>query len=211
MNSTRIRGFLLVHPKPAAVRVSSEDGETQVLKPGKSFARCADTIAALAPELLECLDAQGSVTRAMRMDSPEARRSEAAEIPEGLKADPHALMLTHFADLLHRAYEHSTEIAFNRLADFVSMQNERSASIESRLERQEAINRKQWLDQLDMTLEHAEERNEQAAAEAARGGFGDEMLRTFLASKANAATSGPGPTKTNGSSRSNGKHPKGEA
>ena len=107
MNPSRIRGFLLQLPKPALVRVTGE-GEPQELKPGKSYAKLAETIAALHVDLVECLDAKGMVLRAVRREAEESHRSDAADIPEALKSDPHVAMITHFANLIHRAFELST-------------------------------------------------------------------------------------------------------
>ena len=189
MNTGRIRGFLLQLPKPAMVRVTG-DGEPQELKPGRSYSKLAETILALAPELIECLDSDGKVLRATRMEGAEQRRSDAAEIPEQLKSDPTALMLTHFANLLHRAYEHSTEVAFTRLVELTDRMNDRSEGIEQRLERQEATNRKLLQDQVDDALDRAEE----AAAKAAEGepgGLGEQLLGSFLGGKAQRAAPAP--------------------
>lgn len=177
----RIRGFLLVHPKPVTVRVTVDDGDPEVLKPGKSYAKLAETIEALGATLVECLDAQGNILRAMKVDEDVATRSEAAPVPDGLKADPHALMLTHFANLLHRAYEHSTEIAFGKMVELVDKMNDRADGIEARLERAEAQNRRMLLDQTDAEIERAEERAEQAAAAGGEGALGDQLVQSFLA------------------------------
>src|SRR5512147_364352 len=117
VNTSRIRGFLLQLPKPSRIRVTSSDGDPVEVKPGRSAARTADSIAALGVDLIECLDNEANVLRALRLGDVESQRSEAAPIPTGIEADPHALMLSHFANLLHRAYEHSTEIAFTRLVE----------------------------------------------------------------------------------------------
>ena len=189
MNTGRIRGFLLQLPKPAMVRVTG-DGEPQELKPGRSYSKLAETILALAPELIECLDADGKVLRATRMEGAEQRRSDAAEIPDGLKADPNALMLTHFANLLHRAYEHSTEVAFTRLVELTDRMNDRSDSIEQRLERQEATNRKLLQDQVDDALDRAEEAAAKAAEGGENAGLGEQLLSSFMGGKAQRAAAG---------------------
>lgn len=179
MSVSRIRGFLLQQPKPTLVRVSN-DGEPQDIKPGKSYAKCAETISALRPELVECIGADGKILRAMRMDSPEATRSDAATIPAGLQADPNALMLTHFANLLHRAYEHSTEIAFTKMVEFVERMGDRSESIEQRLERSEAANRRLVNDQIDDAFERAAEVAEAAKTADASGDLLQQMTGAFL-------------------------------
>jgi hypothetical protein len=191
MNVQRIRGFLLQLPRPAVVRISG-DGEPQSIKPGKSFAKTAETIEALDPELIECLDAEGKVLRAMRTDSADSQRSAAAAIPAVLSADPETARLTHFADLLHRAYEHSTEIAFAKLVDVMERMNERSDAIEQRLERTESANRRLLQDQVDDAFERAQE--VAAAAAPGAGGIGDQMMGAFLSGK----LQGPPAKPTNG-------------
>ncbi len=206
MNVGRIRGFLLQLPKPATIRVT-RDGETTDIKPNKSAARTAETIAALAPELIECLDASGSVLRAQSTDTPEAHRSEAAAIPDGIKGDPNALMLTHFANLLHRAYEHSTETAFVRLVEITERMNDRSQAIEQRLERTEAANRRLLQDQVDAAFERAEEVAEEAAEQGSGGDLMQQMAAAFMSGQRH-----PPAPRPNGAPKVNGTpSPKGQA
>jgi hypothetical protein len=181
MSVSRIRGFLLKLPKPTTV-IAHVDGERNELNPSKSFARCAETIAALGADLVECLDKDGKILRAMRFGAADAQRSDAAAIPSGIETDPQALMLTHFANLLHRAYEHSTEIAFAKFVEVFEIHASRSDAIEQRLERTESANRRMMREQLDNELEHADElRDAAAAAEASgEGPLAQQMLGAFL-------------------------------
>lgn len=180
MNLGKLRGFLLQMPRPSVVRVTG-DGEAQELKPGRSFAKLADTIMALSVSLVECIDADGKVLRAARLDDTEAHRSDAAQIPAGLAGDPTALMLSHFANLLHRAYEHSTEIAFTRLVELVERMGDRAEAIETRLERTEAANRRLLQTQVEDAFERAEEMAAQAGAAGATGGdLVEKMAGAFL-------------------------------
>jgi hypothetical protein len=202
MISTKIRGFLLQKPKPHAVRVVV-DGEEQDVELGRSYAKTAESIAALEPESIRCYNAGGSLLRAMNTDEAETHRSEAAAIPEGLKADPQALMLTHFANLLHRAYEHSTEIAFTKMVEVFDVMGARSESIESRLARAEAENKRLVNDVIDSEFERAEEIAERKGE---GDGLGEQMLGAFLGGKVNL-TPRP-PAKTNGAGKNGaGKHP----
>lgn len=186
MNVSRIRGFLLKTPKPTTVRISVDD-ETQDIKPNKGYAKCAETIAAMGPELVQCLDGEGNLIRAMRTDTADAQRSDAAELPTILATDPHAAMLTHFANLLHRAYEHSTEVAFSRLVELTDRMNDRSDQIERRLERAEAANRRVVEDQIADAFERAEEIATKATEDGAGGGFGEQMMQAFLGGRMRAA------------------------
>lgn len=157
MNIARIRGFLIQLPKPAKIRVSAGDGEPQELKPARSYARTAETIEALGVDLIECIDKDGVVLRALRLSETDARRSDAAELPKGIEADPHALMLSHFANLLHRAYEHSTEIAFTRLVELAERLSSHTESIEARLAHTESALRREQSDRIDEAYERARE------------------------------------------------------
>lgn len=192
MNAGRIRGFLLQLPKPHTVRVTG-DGEPQELRPGRSYAKLADTIAALAPDLIELLDKDGAVIRAARMDAEEAHRSDAAPMPEGLKADPNALMLTHFANLVHRAYEHSSEIAFSKLVELVDKMNDRADGIEQRLERAESRNRALLQDQVDAEFERAQEVAAAAGASGGEGDLGQQLVGSFLSGAMNGKAAGAKP------------------
>jgi hypothetical protein len=184
MQVARIRGFLLQAPKPSTVRVTGE-GEPQELKQIRSYAKCAETIVALEPELIECLDRDGNLLRALRADSPEAQ-SESPPLPAALSNDPAAAMLTHFASLLHRAYEHSTTVAFAKLVELVERMGDRAEAIEQRLERAEAAHREAVQEQIDDAFDRAEEAKEQAET----GGGGDllqNMAGAFLQGKMQGA------------------------
>lgn len=196
MSVARIRGFLLVAPKPSAIRVTSGDGEPQMIKLGKSWAVTAATIDALNVDLIEVVDASGQILRAMRMTGPEAQRSEAASIPVGIHADPNALMITHFANLLHRAYEHSTEIAFNKLVDVMERMGDRSEAIEQRLERAEAANRRLTQEQVDDAFERAEE---VAAEKSDSGDLLQQLAGAFM--QGSGAGAGAKQTNLNGASK----------
>jgi hypothetical protein len=204
MNVSRIRGFLISLPKPASVRVFV-DGEAQDIKAaGRSYQKLAETIEAMDGEQLQCLDLEGKVLRAMRLDDADAQRSEAAPIPAGLAADPQALMLTHFANLLHRAYEHSTEIAFVKMVDAFDRMNDRSASIEQRLERAEALARRLRDDQVQDAFERAEEIAEQAGQNG-NDAFVNTLANAFVSGQMNRTATGGMPNgKANGAAKVNG-------
>lgn len=197
MNVSRIRGFLLKLPKPVIVRITV-DGEQQEIKPNKGYAKCAETIVAMGAELVQCLDGEGNLLRAMRTDTADAQRSDAAEIPAVLATDPHAALLTHFSNLLHRAYEHSTEVAFSRLVELTDRMNDRSDQIERRLERAEAANRRVVEDQIADAFERAEEMASKAAEQGESGDFGQQMMQAFLSGRMRSAVHAK-PTPPNGS------------
>src|SRR5262245_9293340 len=203
MNTSRLRNFLLQLPKPALVRVTTGAGEVEELKPSKSWARMAETIAALDPQLVQCFSADGKLLRAADFSDESSRRSDAAEVPPGIAADPNALMLTHFANLLHRAYEHSTEVAFDRIVQVFNVMNERAEGIERRLERAEAERRRLLQEQVDDAMDRAQERAEAAEEQAANGagGFEQAMASNFLSGMmGGGSAAAPAPAKPNGAS-----------
>ena len=186
---SKIRGFLLIHPKPALIRVTQGDGTPQEIKLSKSFARTADTIVALGVDLIELCDKQGNLLRAMRLDTPDMLAREASPVPSVLSDDPNAAMLTHFANLLHRAYEHSTEIAFTKMVELVERIGDRSEAIEQRLERTEAAHRRTLEDNIDAAMARAEEAAEQAEQQQA-GGL-DQLANAFLGGMAQPKAAPP--------------------
>jgi hypothetical protein len=193
MNAQKIRNWLLQHPKPHLLHLIV-DGETEEIRPNaKSFQKTAETIAALQPEEIRALDAEGKIIRAIRPDSPEARRSEQPEVPAVLAQDPHAAMVTHCANLIHRAYEHSTDIAFTKMVELVERMNDRSDAIEQRLERTEARARRLQEDQIDDAYERAEELAERAIEQASGEGGGDiksMLMQAFMSGQMNASKAG---------------------
>lgn len=204
MNVSKIRGFLIQKPKPHTVRVVIDDDEQEV-QLGRSYAKTAETIAAMDPQKVQCFNAAGVLLRAISDDQEDAQRSDAAEIPEGLKGDREALMLTHFGNLLHRAYQFSAEIAFTKMVEVFDINNQRAEAIEQRLERTEAYNRKLINDQIDSEFDRAEE----IAERKSEGGeLGEQMLGAML-SGMNGRTAAPRPpAKTNGAGKhTNGKSP----
>lgn len=210
MNVTRIRNFLIQQPKPISVRVVVDGDPHEIKLGGRSYQKLAETIEAMNGEQLQCLGAEGQLIRAVRLDDADAQRSEAAPIPAGLQADPQALMLTHFANLLHRAYEHSTEIAFVKMVEAFDRINDRSASIEQRLERAEALARRLRDEQVQDAFERAEEVAEQAGQDGNEN-FVSTLANAFVSGQMNRAAGGVGKPngKANGAAKVNGAPSKG--
>lgn len=149
-------------PKPAAVRVSAEDGgDPTVLRP-RSYARTAETIAALRPDLIECLDKEGGVLRAMRPDGVDTNPSDDVGLPKSLEGEPLAAAFMMYGRMLAKAYEHSTEVAFTKMVELADRMNERSDSIEARLERTEGRYRQVQQDRIDEAFDRADEEQQKA-------------------------------------------------
>jgi hypothetical protein len=194
-NAWQLRKWLLIQPRAAFIRLTAnEDAEPSEINCTrmKSWSKLSETIHAMQPELIEALDKDHSLIRAMR-PSVELESSEAAPIPTIIANDPNAAMLTHFANLLHRAYEHSTQLAFTKMVDLVEQMGARSETIESRLERAEAASRRLERDRLELEYERLEDLREQAAAEKEDGGgLPTKLLEGFMSGTEVAKVNGAG-------------------
>lgn len=186
--SAKIRGFLLQKPKPSSVRVTGE-GEPETIAVGRSYSRLAETIDALNVDLIECLDASGKVLRALRLSSSESQRAETPSLPAVLANDPHAALLTHFGSLLANAYQHSTEVAFQRLVDITEGLRSHTESLEARLAQMESQLRRAHNDLLETELDRIEELKQKVADDG--GGFGEQMIQSFLGARMGGAAAPP--------------------
>jgi len=138
------RKWLLTHPRPARVRVhvtgEATPRELVCLQGGASWAKCADTIDAFSPRLIEALDAAGAVLRATSAEQlAEAAEAPAdeASAPRYAEEDPTAPLagdseLETFARLLERAHEvsgeramHFVSTAFDKIVEIANVQSTR--------------------------------------------------------------------------------------
>lgn len=175
MNAWNLRSWLLQQPKPAKIRLTDGEAEVKELDCRKrAMIRIADSIAAINPELIEALSESGELLRALRPNQ-ESDPSTAPVVPPVLSADPQTALLSHFANLIHRAYEHSTEVAFVKMIELVERLDQRSDAIERRLERTESAYRREQSERIDDLYERAEE-------VAAGGGSKEQILTTLLGS-----------------------------
>jgi hypothetical protein len=199
MNAGAIRAFLIQQPPLTSIRLTDANGDTSLIEPGKrSKAKVAETIAAMAPDLIECLDKDGNLLRATRPESTmPARGATAPALPPELQRDPESLRLTHFANLVHRAYEHATDIAFAKLVELVERMDQRSESIEQRLERAEAGMRREQRERLDDMWDRVAEAAERAESGDSRDQIVTGLLQGALAGKAQQAK----PNGANGKAR----------
>ncbi len=175
MNAWNLRSWLLQQPKPAKIRLTDSESEVKELECRKKpMIRIADSIAAINPDLIEALSESGELLRALR-PNVENDPSTAPPIPAALSNDPQTALLSHFANLIHRAYEHSTEVAFVKMIELVERLDQRSDAIERRLERTESAYRREQSERIDDLWERAEE-------VAAGGGSKEQILNTLIGS-----------------------------
>lgn len=174
--SRAIRNFLIRQPPLHSIRLTDANGDISDMVPGrKSKAVLAESIAAKGVDLIECLDRQGMLLRAMRVDEDAVRSSAEVPIVKGLETDPQAAMMSHFANLLHRAYEHATDIAFSKLVELVERMDARTEAIEMRLERTEANFRREQQERIEDLYDRAEEHADGTQ-------HGQRMVETLVAS-----------------------------
>src|SRR5687768_4132416 len=109
----KIRSFLVSTPRPAKVVVRTAEDDVHEIGPAKggvSWSGIARSIVALNPKTIEVFNEAGKLERATRCDEDEKPAPDVV-IPPALSSDPETARLTHFANLLFRAQQFSTEVA----------------------------------------------------------------------------------------------------
>lgn len=183
-----LRSWLARKPRPETLRLTFSDGAQEHLpREDQNWQIIAESIVALEPVLIEALDTTKRVIRAVKSEdldgARKSRDNSRVQPPSPLHSDPETARLCYFADLIHRAYQHSTDVAFdkvtgaydtafNRMIDLVEKIGERSDAIERRLERAESAYRREVNERLQEALERATEDGD--------GGGLVGMLKNFL-------------------------------
>lgn len=171
MDAKQIRAWLLQAPKPDGVRTTTADGEVQDLAITKtgSWMGLAETIAAVRPELVEALDAKGTLLRALRPlehePGTEASRSSSrtpAAVPLATD-DAETRRFLAVAEIVKDAYRHATDVAFERLVSLFEAVNRRSESLEHSLEATHKMLKRAWEDQVEAQADAASARVEAEA------------------------------------------------
>lgn len=174
-----LRTFLMASPRPDKILVYLDNDQVHELAPashGRTWASIAQSIVALEPVRLECHD-EKALLRAARWGEEEEKKknfTEALGIPG---ADTETARITHFANLLYRATEFSTQTAFNRMCDLFDRVMQRSDALEARLERMEREYTRVTRQQMEDALERAREAGSNVDPEAP---IGDQMMGSFL-------------------------------
>jgi len=193
-----LRSWLMKRPRPVMLRLHLADDVVQEMAraEGQSWQDMADSIAAMEPLVVEVLDKDGKLLRAMKPqeedgDGKRVRDNRTVPLPSALHTDPETARICYMADLLHRAYQHSTDVAyeqtraaygtaFERLIDLVERIDSRSTAIETRLERTERAYQQSLQAQIDDAFEQAEQAGIAAAAAQNEGDFESMMLKSFM-------------------------------
>lgn len=120
-DASAYRSFFLRAPKPAMVRAVLPDNVThdfEVSEQEPNFMGLAKTFESLEPIRAECYDAQGVLIRA---EKPANAPKRSTVMPGILNQDVEAARLMMFADLLAKAYENTTQVAFEKLLEVVRL------------------------------------------------------------------------------------------
>lgn len=157
------------------MRVSTADGAMhEVACTGTTWPKITETVAALQPELLQAMSADGKLLRALRPADrsddwgerpPEQRNPPLTNIPI-TAADPETQRFALIAQLIAEAYRHSNENAFSRLAQIVDSLVSRSGDVERAREQ--------------MYRAHVKQLEEQIKALGAEPQDGGDLLQTML-------------------------------
>lgn len=203
MNDREIRGWLLQQPRAAVVRVTDCDGAQHRIEcNGMSWARIAESVHALQPELVEALGPKDTLLRACRpQETGDEEEGEAPSSPKAKAAKPGPLPsvsdLEPFARMLADAYKHSTSLAFDKLVELYNASNERLLSLE-RMQQREMERKERELAQREAELEEREEEGSTGS-----GDLMTDMVSAFVGNAAQAPA--PASVATSPASSANGK------
>jgi hypothetical protein len=171
----QIRGWLLIQPKPSSIRVTTVDGEIKKITIASTWAAIAQSIDAMGPELLEALDENDNLIRAVRIasldDEPAESKAESA-VSKAIAIDGETERFRLFATLISDAYKYGYEVAFTKMVELFGAVNARTESIEKSLSSTERMLRKSYEDNLKLQMERA-------ASEGGEGGLAS-FLTSFL-------------------------------
>lgn len=116
---------------PTPVAVLADDKRIEVGKNVRAIRDLVETIKAMEPSKLTCLDKDGNVIRSIALDSDDDKTPAVATTPE--QSD-----LQLFAKLLAEGYEHgrkANQPIIDSAMQFVERQSQRLAKAESEIER----------------------------------------------------------------------------
>lgn len=195
MNAGAIRSWLLCQPRPVLIRVTTESDTQHEIEPnGAPWARVAQSIEALKPELLEALDVNKKLIRAVRPNEqelePEAHEAQPVPSSSGPQVASIDTTLVTFANLIAGAYRHSTEQAFARLTDLFETSTRRTEALERSLERMQLMLNREQAGRWEDALEQAQNGNQDPLAQLVGAFFGGSNLGGAAAPPTTNGTNG---------------------
>lgn len=112
----------MVQPKPRTIRVRTESGEDLVPTGESSWVDIAATVDSLNPKLLQALDAEGKVLRAIKFEALADRSDQEDEDEPGpMPIAGNMSVLERWGQLLSDAYRHQGS-ALEKMVDVLSVQ-----------------------------------------------------------------------------------------
>ena len=186
-----LRSWLMTQPRPTTVRLSLADGRVEELAcAGQPWARLGESCAAMDPVTVFAIDPNGKLLRAAKVadiaegiesddETPQAPAASGVyeTAPAKLERNDSLAMLAvldKFGSLLANAYAHSTDVAFTKMVELVTMISNTLAQMQRELMQARLDNRRLEREIIDDALDQAE-------AKAEASGDGD-MFRQFIGS-----------------------------
>lgn len=171
----RIRLWLLVHPRAVSLRLTTGGKQSTVaIAANQSWAQIAGSVEAMAPDLIETLDANGNVGRACRpadFDDSDEDQAETTPAPATLVLDGESARFTLVANLLAQAHQKS----FDALIELANANARRAEALERTAATYERNRQRDLDDREDRIIEKeevAEQNPLQQLAGAVMGGMG---------------------------------------
>lgn len=192
MNAAQLRTWMLPKPRPTSLRVRM--GKTADVIPcaGQSWSALAKTVEAMQADVVEALNDDGLLIRAIRPNDIDDDDKEPEEEPKPpLSAyDPETVRFELFAKLLSEAYAHSNTTAFDKLVAIADVGARRAEALEKTMATYDRMRRQE----LEQKIEQYEGQIEAAGGD---GNLLTQMAQQFFAGAGTGKPTAP-PTTTNG-------------
>ena len=172
--AARIRGWMLVQPRPAIVVVRGPNPHEITTDGTASWASVAETIDSLCPESLEALSAERKLLRAVQVAQIEEPEEPEQAAPTSHAIDAETRRFEIFAQHLSAAYQHATGVAFERLAGLFDSTARRTEALERALARH-----------VEMQIQQAQENAPDALSQIAGALIGGQTAATTTNGKPN--------------------------
>ena len=197
MNLTKLKAWLMQQPRPHHCNVVSVDGATnEVSCVGATWPKITETVAALSPEMIQAFDAGNKLIRAVRPldqsedwaddDDDRGQRIPPLHAIPITASDPETQRFALVAHLIAQAYQHSTQVAFDKLAAITESLMSRSTDTERARDSVYRAHIKQLEDQI------------KALGEEPAGGPQEMIGQMLAAFMGGAAQHAPPPPTSNG-------------
>jgi hypothetical protein len=156
MNARLVRSWLLSRPRPASLKLKSQDAYNELpIEDSPNWAKLAESIETMDPDSIEAYDKDGKLLRAQKSDFFEDESDDPVVAREKAKLDAETERFRCYSDHLAQAYRFATEVAFERMVDLFAAVNRRSEALEKSLDATHRLLGKAYQEQVDTALEQA--------------------------------------------------------